>query len=129
MLQTNHLYNTHLPEDDTTFYKRTNLFKYSFFPTTILEWNKFDRRIWQSTVMLSLSNTLLNIERPTPKQIYNIHDPNGLTLLTRFRLEFSHLNEHKLNHFFKERFNLLCSCCFHVGSFSHFFLCCHYFKY
>ena len=38
--QTNHLYNTCAAEDVTTFYSRTDTFKYSFFQYTVLEWNK-----------------------------------------------------------------------------------------
>ena len=37
--QTNHSYNTRLPEDVSTFYSRTDFLNYSFFPSTILEWN------------------------------------------------------------------------------------------
>ena len=51
--QTSHLYNTRLSEDVTTCYSRADVFKYSFFPSTMLEWNKLDRRIRQSTTMLS----------------------------------------------------------------------------
>ena len=108
--KTNHLYNTRLSEDVTTFYSRTDVFKYSFFPSTILEWNKLDRRIRQSTTMLSFRNALLKIGQPTPKPVCNILDPNGLKLLTRLRLGLSHLNEHKFNHNFKECVNPLCSC-------------------
>ena len=49
--------------------------------------------------MLSFRNALLKIGQPTPKPVYNIHDPNGLKLLTRLRLRLSHLNEHKSNQF------------------------------
>ena len=35
-----------------------------------------------------------------------IHNPNGLKLLTRFRLGLSHLNEHKFNYNFKDCVNL-----------------------
>ena len=77
--------------------------------------------------MLSFTNVLLKIGRPTPKPVYNIHDPNGLRLLTRLRLGFSHLNEHKFNHNFKECVNPLCSCSLKVESVSHFLLHCHYF--
>ena len=38
--QTNHLNNTCAAEDNTTFYSRTDTFKYSFFQYTVLEWNK-----------------------------------------------------------------------------------------
>ena len=43
--QNNHLYNTRSLEDVTTFYSRTDAFKYSFFPSAILEWNKLERKI------------------------------------------------------------------------------------
>ena len=54
--KTNHLYNTSLPEDVSTFYFRTDVFKYSFFSSEILEWNKLDKSIQQSTSMLSFRN-------------------------------------------------------------------------
>ena len=103
-------------------------FKYSFFPSTILEWNKLDRKIRQSrTTNLFFRNALLKIGRPTPKPVYNIHEKNGLRLLTRLRLRPSHPNEHKFNHNFKEFVNTLCSSSLQVESVSHFFLHCHYF--
>ena len=98
-----------MSEDVTTFYSRTNVFKYSFFSSTILEWNKLDRRMQQSTTMLSFRNALLKIGRSTPKPVYNILDPNSLHLLTRLRLGLSHLNELKFNRNFKECVNPLYS--------------------
>ena len=83
------------------------------------EWNKLDRRIQKSTNMLSFRNALLKIGQTTPNHPNNIHDPNGLRLLTRFRLGLSHLNEHKVNHNFKECVNPLCSCSLQVESVSH----------
>ena len=99
---TSHLYNTCLAEDFTTCY--------SFFPSTIIEWNKLNKRIWQSITMLSFRNALLKIDWPTPKPVYNIHDLNGLKLLTRLRLGLNYLNEHKFNYNFKECVNPICSC-------------------
>ena len=126
--KTNHLYNTRLSEDFTTFYGRTNVFKmfHSFFPSTISEWNKRDRRIRQSTTMLAFRNVLLKIGRPTPKPIYNILDPNSLKSLTRLRLGLNHLNEDRFNHNFKECVNSSCSSSLQVESVSHFFLHYHY---
>ena len=46
--QSNHRYNTRSSEDVTTFYYRTDVFKYSCFPYTILEWNKLDMEIKRS---------------------------------------------------------------------------------
>ena len=51
--ETNHIYNTPSPDNVTTFYSRTNVCKYSFFPSTILEWNKLDKNIQQSKTLKS----------------------------------------------------------------------------
>ena len=59
--QNNHLYNTHFLEDVTTFYSRTDVFKYSFFPSTILQWNKLDWKMRQSLTLLTFRNSLLEI--------------------------------------------------------------------
>ena len=37
-----HIYNTRLLDTVETFFCRTNIFKYSFFPCSIVEWNKLD---------------------------------------------------------------------------------------
>ena len=124
--QNNHLYNTRFLED-FTFYSRTDAFKYAFFPSTILEWNKLDRKIRQSSNLLTFRNYLLKIVRPAPKPVYNIHNPNGLKLLTRLRLGISHLNEHKFIHNFKYYVNPLCPYNSEIESIPHFFLHCHYF--
>ena len=57
--QINHLYNTCAADDVTTFYSRTNAFKYSLFQYTVSEWNKLDWNIQQSKTMLSFRNSLL----------------------------------------------------------------------
>ena len=46
-----------------------------FCPSTTLEWNKLNRRIQQFSTMLLFRNTSLKIGWPTPKPLYNIHDP------------------------------------------------------
>ena len=46
----------------------------------------------------------------------------GLKLLTRLRLGFSHLNEHRFNHNFKSCINPLCSCSLAIESTAHFLL-------
>ena len=32
------------------------------------------------------------------RSLFSIHDPQGVKLLSRLRLNFSHLNEHKFKH-------------------------------
>ena len=42
--------------------------------------------------------------------LFSIHDPVGVKLLTRLRLRFSHLNEHKFRHNFKDTPSPMCDC-------------------
>ena len=56
--------------------------------------------------------------------IYNVHDPIGLLLLTRLRLRFSHLREHKFRHNFRDTLNPLCDCGTDIESISHYLLRC-----
>ena len=125
--QSNHQYNTRSVEDVGTFYCRTDVFKYSYFSHTILEWNKLDVQIRRSKSFLSFKNFLLKIGRPTAKRTRNIHNPIGLKFLIRLRLGLSDLNEHKFKHNFQKCVNPLCSCSLEIESFSHFFLHCHHF--
>ena len=124
--ETNHIYNTCSSDNVATFYNRTDVYKYSFFPYTILEWNKLDKNIQQSKTIKSFRNFLLKIGRLTPKPVYNIHNPTGLKLLTMLRLGISHINEHRFNHNFRDCVNPLCPCSLEVQSSSHFFVHCHY---
>ena len=48
-------------------------------------------------------------------------------MITRLRLGFSHLQEHKFKHNFQDILNLLYSCSIEAESTSHYFLCCRFF--
>ena len=56
--------------------------------------------------------------------VYNIHDPIGLKFLTRLRVNFSHLREHKFRHNFLDTLNPLCSCGLEIESTKHYLLHC-----
>ena len=58
---------------------------------------------------------------------FYIHDPQGVKSLSRVRLNFSHLNEHKFRHNFRECLSPLCSCGLEIESIQHFFLRCHFY--
>ena len=124
--KSSYIYNTRSVEDVSILYCWTDIFKYSFFPSTISEWNKLDLKIQQSKTLLTFQNALIKIGWPIPKPVYNVHNPVGFKLLTKLRLGLSHLNQHKFNHNFQDCLNPLCSCSLEVNSVSHFFLHCHY---
>ena len=48
-------------------------------------------------------------------------------MVTRLRLGFSHLREHKFKYNFQDTLNPLCSCSIKAESTSHYFLRCHFF--
>ena len=47
--------------------------------------------------------------------------------ITRLRLRFSNLCEHKFKDNFQDTLNQVCSCSTEAESFSNYFLCCHWF--
>ena len=120
-------YNTRNTDQVETYYCRTDIFKNSFFPYTIIEWNKLDLDVCKSKSYAIFRNTLLKLGRPNQSAIYNINNPVGLKLLTHLRLGLSHLNEHRFNHNFQNCINLLFSCSLEIESTSHFLLHCHHY--
>ena len=120
-------YNTRNLYSVETYFGRTDGFKYSFFPYSISEWNKLDPDLLNTKSYSTFRKLLLKIGRRSPNHIYKIYDPLGLKLLTRLRLGFSYLNEHRFNHNFDSCINPLCSCSLEVESTKHFFLHCHHY--
>ena len=117
-----HFYNTCHIENGETYYCSTDLFKYSFFPNVVVEWNKLDINLLNAKSFLIFRNSLLKIGRPIQNPIYNIHDPMGIKYRTRLRLGFNHLNDHKFRHNFQDCLNPLCPCSLEVESAIHYFL-------
>ena len=120
-------YNTRNTDQVETYYCRTDIFKNSFFPYTITEWNKLDLDVCKSKSYRIFRNTLLRLGRHNQCAIYSINNPVGLTLITRLRLGLSHLNERRFNHNFQKCINPLCSCSLKIESTSHFLLHCHHY--
>ena len=75
-----HSYNTRFAENITTYYCRTDSFKHSFFPWTIIEWNKLDLQCHKATYVFR--NHLLKSIRALSKPIYIIFIiPQGCNFL------------------------------------------------
>ena len=103
---------------------RTNFFKNSFFPSVILEWNKLDLNLRNSSSLESFKASILKYIRPCPNSIFGINNPLGIKLLTRLRVGFSHLREHKFKFNFQDTLNPFCSCGEDIETTTHFFLHC-----
>ena len=54
---------------------------------------------------------IISFIRPKENSVFKIHGANGIKLLNRIRLHFSHLNEHNLRHNFRVTIGLMWSCC------------------
>ena len=120
-----HTYNNRNIENSETYYYRTDLFKYSFFPYVIVERNKLDINLLNSKPFLTFRNSSPKIGRPIHNPIYNIYDLMGIWYLSRLRLGLSHLNDHKFRHNFQDCLNTLCPCSLEVESTIHYFLYYH----
>ena len=66
----------------------------------------------------------LSFNRPKENYVLQIHDAKGLKLLARPRLNFSHLNEHKFRHNFKDTVDPMCKCGLETETTLHFLLWC-----
>ena len=124
----NNNYNTRNKKKFGTIFCRTELFKNSFLPYVLNEWNKLESKIRESQSFQSFRKSLLSLIRPSPNSCFGVHNPHGLKLLTRLRLGLSHLREHKFKHNFQDTLNPLCSCSLEVESTDHFLLRCQYFN-
>ena len=85
-------------------------------PCVIDEWDKLNPEIRNSGSY--------NIFRSVT---IGLTDTIGIKLITRLRLGFSHLPEHKFSHNFQDTLNPLCSCSIEAESTSHYLMCCHFF--
>ena len=100
---------------------RTDCFKYSFFPNSLSHWSQFVPEIQTSESIAVFKNKLVSFIRPSKRSIFNVNDPEGVKYLTRLRLRFSHLNEHKFRHGFLDILNLLCNAVWRLKTMNIFF--------
>ncbi len=97
----------------------------SFFPYCKINWNALGDDIKLSNSITEFKRCYLKnmAIRPQRNDYFNIADKHGLTLLTRLRVDFSDLREHRFNH----RFNCpspICKCTLDEETIVHFLLRC-----
>ena len=103
---------------------RNHVFLNSFFPSTLVEWNKLDSGIRDSPSYSFFKKKDLNIIRPRSNDVLNVSHPKGIIFLTRLHVVLSHLREHKFKHCFLDTLNPICTCSFDIETLNHFFLHC-----
>ena len=90
-----------------TFNCRTDIFEYSFFPSTLNDLFNLDLNIRNSESISIFKSRLLSFIRPVETNIYNIFDPKCLKFLTLLRLGLNNLNDHRCRHNFQDCLNPL----------------------
>ena len=116
--------NTRNANNIPRFKVKHNFFQNSFFPSVVTEWNKLDQNISNSKNLNIFKKMLLKFIRPSRNSVFRCHNPKGVKLLTRLRLDLSHLREHKFQHGFLNSLNPICSCGQDTETSTHFFLHC-----
>ena len=89
---------------------RTERFQNSFFPFCLSQWNKLDCHIRDMPSIASFKRAILQFTRPVPRSVFKCQNRIGIVYLTRLRVGFSHLNEHKFRHNFLDTIDPFCSC-------------------
>ena len=117
-------YNTRNTNNIPLFKVKHNFFRNSFFPSAVIEWNKLDLNTCNSENLNIFNKTILNFMRSSGSTVFNCHNLKGVKLLTRFRLDLSHLREHKFKHSFQDSLNPICSCANDIETSAHFLLHC-----
>ena len=105
-----------------------NFFKTTFFPSTIIQWNKLDPAIRNSTSFNSFKESILKFIRPAPNSIFQCHNPMGIKYPIRLRVDFIHLRNHKFKHSFQHTVNPPCFCSLEAETTNHFILHCLYYE-
>ena len=102
---------------------KTIRFYNSYFSNILDEWNKLDKAVQGSPSISVFKRNLLQIIRPIKNPVYNICDIQGVKMLTRLRVKFSPLKEHRFRHNF-ECLSPGCICGAAIENTEHYLLHC-----
>ena len=122
-----HLFGRHPTNDLYEFRCRNQRFQNSFYPDSVICWNKLSPETRKIDTLKKFKETILKDIKPEPKSIFNLHDPGGIKFIYQLRVGLSQLREHKNRHNFLDTPCGLCSCGTGTESTEHFLLKCPFF--
>ena len=105
---------------------RTKKLKNTFLPFCINEWNNLATET-RNAKSINIFKKLI-LKEKKENSLFSICDPLGVKLLTRLRLQLSHLNEHNFRHGFNDTIDPFCECRNEIETAEHFFLRCHFYS-
>ena len=100
---------------------RTEKFQSAFYPHCLSEWNKLDPEIRAAPSVAVFKSKLLSKISSLAKSVFGIHDPKGLSYITKLRVGLSALNFHKFKHNFRDTINPMCPTNDGIKDTEHFF--------
>ena len=104
---------------------RTKVFQSSCFPYCIKIWNGLETDLQNIDSYKEFKSKKKSLFiKIKSRSIFSVHDVYGVKHLTRLRLNFSHLNEHKVRHGFKDGTTCRCDCALATETTLHFLLQC-----
>ena len=86
-----------------------NFYKNSFFPLAIIEWSNVDSNLRKAENIGAFKNNILKFIRLKPNSFFNCFNLKGIRVITRLRLELSHVHEHEFVYNFQSCLNPHCS--------------------
>lgn len=102
---------------------RTTRYQMSFFPFCSTAWEGLDPAIRSSPTLQGFQKSLLSFIRPIKRHYFGLNKKEGISLLTKLRVGFSDLREHRYRHNFNCE-DPVCSCTLEPETTAHFFLRC-----
>ena len=76
---------------------RTDRYQNSFFPNAVSHWNNIISDFKDLPSFTELKKHVISLIRPSPKETFNVFQPNLLRYLFQLRLGLSRLRRHKNN--------------------------------
>ena len=107
-----------------TFSMQTSTLHAIFFPYCTKEWNQLNDDFKKIESIKKFKEMLIKVIRTIENSVFGVSDIYDTKLLTRLKLNFSHLNEHKFRHNFKNAVNPMCNCVVATETTIHYLLCC-----
>jgi len=120
----NHLFGNRQTNVIQNIYCRNDRFCNSFFPNSIVIWNELGPDLRGSESLSLFKNRLLKIYRPAKKDVFDIHDHEGIKRLYQLRVGLSPLLNHKKSHNFIDTPNDICICTRNSETTQHYLLHC-----
>ena len=102
---------------------RTVRFSNTYIHNVLFEWKMLDNEIKNAASLGEFKKKLLAKIRPSRNPIFHVHDIIGIRRLTKLRVKFSDVNEHKLRHNF-DCLSPICGCGEAYEDNEHFLLHC-----